>query len=177
LTPNDYRFLPFIGRDYVSQHFEQFSSTPSRILAYSRWLPTLGVSYYNAELFYPSLVSLLHPERRNRFDAKGNYTYPQREMQNGSIPQRPSFEVDFSNTYLHAIKRLCEQNDIQLICYLSPMQSRKATVVNQDYHSINHSDLLNSTVYFYDDIHVNALGRQVCSEAFGRHFLKLKQSQ
>ncbi len=174
---NDYRFLPFIANDYVYEHYGQFDGAPAHLLKQSRWLPMLGVSYYNIELFYPSLVSLYQPKKRNRFDAKGNYSYPARIIDDAPIISRDTFDVDFSNLYMAAIKNLCDQHGIQLICYLTPMQRTRVKVVNANYLVINHSDLLSNTRYFFDGIHVNSLGREASSILFAKQFETLKNQQ
>lgn len=175
LSDNAYRFLPYVQRDYVYEHYGQFDSPPAHVLKQSKWLPMQGVSYYNTELFYPSLVSLFNPKKRNRFDAKGNYTYPAKTIDDTRIVSRDTFDVDFSNPYMKAIKALCDRHGIQLICYLSPMERRSVNVVNMDYKSINHSANLTNTRYFFDGIHVNTLGREASSIAFANQFIELKK--
>lgn len=173
LGTNDYRFLPYVGRDYVQAHFNRYSGTAAAALSHSQWLPVLGVSYYNTEVFFPSLVSLSQPEKHNRFDAYGNYTYPPRYVQDTPISSRTPFSVSFSNSYLKAIKALCEQYDMQLICYLSPMKSRVARLEPSAYSSINHSAFLTNSSYFFDGIHVNSYGREACSADFALQFTNL----
>ena len=51
---NAYRFLPFIQEDYVADYYRASDNT---LLSRSEWLPMIGVGYYNAELFYPGLLS------------------------------------------------------------------------------------------------------------------------
>ena len=58
LSGNDYRFLPFISNDYVQEYYASFSSKEAQISAVSKYFPFMGVGYYNAELFYPSIVSV-----------------------------------------------------------------------------------------------------------------------
>lgn len=175
LSDNDYRFLPYINRDYVYNHYNQYATKDAKILAYSKVLPMLGVSYYNVEVFYPSLSSFFNPRKRNRFDAKGNYAYPVKNIENRPINSRDTFDVDFSNSYMKAIKKLCDQNGIQLICYFTPMKNRAVNVVNRDYTVINHSGALANTRFFFDGIHVNSLGREASSIAFAEAFMKIKK--
>ena len=175
LSDNDYRFLPYVHRDYVYKHYSRFNDKQAKILKTSKWLPAAGLSYYNAELFYPSLFSAFNPERHNRFDALGNYTYPSKKNNSLQILNRTPFEVSFSNRYLEAIKTLCTQHSIQLICYLSPMKSKEAKFTNPNYLVINHSALLTDSQLFFDEIHVNTLGRQVCSERFASQLKQLKE--
>jgi hypothetical protein len=47
LSDNDYRFLPYIYNNYVSDYYGQYSSQPAQLLKWSEWIPTLGVSYFN----------------------------------------------------------------------------------------------------------------------------------
>lgn len=172
---NDYRFLPYVDRNYVYDHYDRYSVKEANILKYSKYLPMLGISYYNAELFYPSVLSAFKPKRRNRFDAKGNYSYPVKHFKSHSIEDRQSFDVDFSNPYLIKIKELCDQHNIKLICYFSPMKNRKATIVNNDYISINHSAFITDEKYFFDGIHVNSMGRELASVRFAEQFKNIMQ--
>ena len=166
LSDNDYRFLPFIDRDYVSKYYQEFSDDQAHILSASRWFPTVGMSYYNAELFYPGLLSLVKPDKRNRFDTKGNYTYPNRNRLSEQITSFKNVKIEFKNSYVNKIKALCEANNIQLLIYFSPMEGRKVITNTTEYSIINHSDLLTNTMYFYDTIHVNTKGRKEASERF-----------
>ena len=175
LSDNDYRFLPYVGREYVYKHYSQYSSNPARFLKFSKFFPMLGVSYYNTELFYPSINSSMDLKKRNRFDSKGNYTYPAKNRKEMLITQRDTFEVDFSNSYMKAIKNLCDTHGIELICYFTPMERRSVKVINNDYIFINHSSTLTNTRYFFDDIHVNSLGREASSIAFAKQFIELKK--
>ncbi|WP_323788708.1 hypothetical protein [Psychroserpens sp.] len=166
INANDYRFLPFIDRSYVSDYFQSYSGTDARLLSNSRYLPIMGVSYYNAEVFYPSILSVFQPKRRNRFDAKGNYTYPFKNSNADLIENRNTIRVEFQNTDLKKIKSLCDKEGIVLLCYISPFKTAKVNTSNSIYNIINHSDKLLRANYFYDDIHVTSIGRQLISEIF-----------
>ena len=79
LNNNDYRFLTEVQDTLVYNYYNRMEQGGLKVLTYSKFMPILGVSYYNNELFYPSLFAFLKPTKRNRFDDKGNYTYPQIE--------------------------------------------------------------------------------------------------
>lgn len=166
ISANDYRFLPYVDRSYVSDYFNSFSGTDAKLLYNSKYLPMLGVSYYNAEVFYPSLLSLLQPDRRNRFDNLGNYTYPIQSITSEIITNRKIINLKFENLALKKIKSLCDKEGIKLICYISPIEKDVVLVMDDDYEIINHSDKLNNTKYFFDDVHVNSRGRKLISEYF-----------
>lgn len=169
INDNDYRFAMYNNRSYVSEYYKQFSGTKANILYYSKWMPFLSLSYFNTELFYPSLICAANFEKRNRFDDKGNYTYP--VIKRGSSNSKnESIKVEFTNEYLTKIKTLCEANDIELICYISPHISKKAITNSKDYRVINHSNVLQNPEYFYDDIHVNSIGREISSNNFALDF-------
>ncbi|WP_299123530.1 hypothetical protein [uncultured Winogradskyella sp.] len=170
LSGNDYRFLPYINTSYVSNHYNRYSSQSAKLLYGSKWLPILGVSYYNTEIFYPSLLALINPKKRNRFDEKGNYGYPNKNAKSRSITEFKELPISFQNIYLEKISDLCKLNNIKLICYFSPINAKKVVTETDDYTILNHSDLLKNTSFFYDDIHVNYKGRQISSEAFANDF-------
>lgn len=175
ISDNDYRFLPYIQTNYVSDYFKSFSSRPATIIEQSKWLPLFGVSYYNVEIFYPSLLTFIKPKKRNRFDKKGNYSYPLKLITEQLIPNFKKMPVTFKSEYVEKIRRLCETHNIKLICYFSPIQATKVETKTNAFTIINHSDLLKNTSLFYDAIHVNQKGRQVCSEIFANDFTTLRQ--
>ena len=174
LNGNDYRFLMYTNRPYVSDYYRQFPGANAKILHYSKWLPQLGVSYYNAELFYPSIVSLFKPEMRNHFDEKGNFSYPILNANDQSITKLTEEPVEFLNPYVIKIKALCEAHNMKLICYIPPNESKNAISNSTTYKVINHSSILKNSKYFYDEIHVNSLGRQIASVNFAETFKNIR---
>ncbi|WP_204346103.1 hypothetical protein [Psychroserpens algicola] len=170
INDNDYRFLMYANRSYVSDYYKQFSGKRASLLYHSKWMPTLGVSYYNAELFFPSMMSLVRPNKRNRFDEKGNYTYPVFQIEDELITDIEEMPIAFSNAYVKKIKGLCDANGITLICYISPIKTKYATINSVPFNVINHSNGLNNMKYFHDEIHVNTLGREASSLNFANDF-------
>jgi len=140
-------------------------------------LPMLGVSYFNAEIFYPSVLSLVNPKKRNRFDDKGNYTYPTKRTEEQDIRVFKEVNIRFSNGYVEKIKALCDTNNITLICYLSPVQAKKYITHLSKYIIVNHSNLLNNTAYFYDEIHVNFKGQKKSSVNFAESFRNIMHTK
>lgn len=167
VSDNDYRFLMYVHRDYVGSYYNSVKvpNTMSNTMAASQVFPALGVSYFNAEILYPSLLSLTQPERRNRFDARGNYTYPVLQKRHKSVQKEP-MTLNFTNNHLQELEQLCAANDIRLIYYLSPMQHKKVVFESSDIEVIDHSDLIQDERQFYDKIHVNTLGRSITSRKF-----------
>ena len=171
VSANDYRFLPFIERDYVRNYFQSFSGIDANLLSNSKTFPFLGVSYYNVEVLYPSILTVFKPHYRNRFDSKGNYTYPvNTNIKDDSVimGNKKTLKVEFINPDLKKIKALCEKEGIELICYISPMKYISITTDNADYKIINHSNVLTKSNYFFDDVHVNRFGRQETSVQFSK---------
>ncbi len=168
---NDYRFLMFSNRDYVHNYYENAfqNSEAARVSYFSKWLPFVGVSYYNAELFFPSLSALLLPKKRNRFDNKGNYSYPKL---NSKLKDKPKVtkKVSFNHPYLHKIEALCKANEIALIYYFAPTRSTDVEYEGANFPVLNHSQLIKDGSLFYDDIHVNAFGRENVSVLFAEYF-------
>lgn len=169
LNNNDYRFLPYICNDYVYDYYCSLEKSYFKPLAYSRFLPVLGVSYYNTELFYPSLVAGLQPGKRNRFDDKGNYSFPA-----DLKPEERAHHVkrlENVNPYLEKIAAICANNNIALVYYIPPIY--KTTVVITDNRNyINHSAIFKTRDLFYDDLHVSLEGRRVASAIFAKAFQK-----
>ena len=173
LNNNDYRFLTEIQDTLVYNYYNTMEKDKLKVLTYSRFFPLLGVSYYNTELFYPSLFAFINPEKRNRFDDKGNYTYPQ----NTNTANRSdviTFKTNYTNPSFLKIKKLCQQNKIDLIVYQSPIY--RANVVfpaTTSFRVINHSGILPKEL-FYDNIHVNSKGRTFCTLAFCEAFKRIQ---
>lgn len=166
ISDNDYRFLMFVNRDYVYDYYSKIGHSAKEIvLKNSLWMPFLGMSYYNTELFFPSLVCLVNPKKRNRFDDKGNYSYPELNT-NFKSKQLKTKDIIFKNPYLNKIKKLCKANNIELILYFSPLRVQKITFQAQEFSIIDHSSFFNENIYFYDNIHVNSIGRKKVSKAF-----------
>jgi|TARA_R110000850_G_scaffold275701_1_gene415554 hypothetical protein len=166
LSDNDYRFLPFVSRDYVYEHFVSLEEG-FPVLSGSKYLPFLGVGYYNTELVAPSVASLFNTTKRNRFDERGNYVYPT----SGTPPEKKFSEItlQFRNPYLDKIQSLCEAHEITIILYQPPSYKTEVLNVNTQGY-INHSSLLKDKMFFYDAMHVNAKGREAASIEFAEEF-------
>lgn len=163
LNNNDYRFLTYVREDCVSSYYQDIESGYFKKLWLSKYFPIIGVSYYNTELFYPSLVSMVQPKKRNQFDDRGNYCYP-----NQGGPKKKKEQVlplEFKNPYFAKIVAFCAAKKIELVLYQSPMYGTSVTLENsKGIQFINHADLFVTSDLFYDDIHVNAKGRMICSK-------------
>lgn len=156
-STNDYRFLPFIHNGYV---YEEIKNREKGInpLKVTYWQPFVGTSYYNLELAAAAIQAFLKPSKRNRFDEKGNYSYPVA----GTPPNNKFSEtiLEWRNPYVDKIEKLAKENNIELIYYQPPIYNLQ--VINNDSTKklINHSNQLKSPDLFYDRIHVNRHGRE-----------------
>lgn len=177
VSDNDYRFLPFVNETYIHDYYNGYNDFESNVMSLSKHLPFVGVSYYNAELLFPSVYSAVNKNKRNRFDDRGNYTYPERNTTSVQISSKSECVVKFQNSNLATIQKLCEANDIELIYYISPMREVSVKTKDQDTKVINHSDILDNTEYFYDAIHVNKKGRRLTSHEFAIDFQMIMNTQ
>ncbi|WP_136480583.1 hypothetical protein [Cognatitamlana onchidii] len=169
---NDYRFLPFIKRSYVQNYFSSLKPKSAiNVLKWSEWMPFLGVSYYNIELFFPSLIATVKPSKRNRFDSKGNYAYPNRKLNNDTKKPKTNIRVSFKSDYLNKLKELCHDHNIELIYYFSPLRTKSLSFDDEFIKSIDHSNIFKDDTYFYDDIHVNTYGNKKASLLFAYEFI------
>ena len=175
INNNDYRFMPDLWDENVSVFFKEMEGEDKWIYTTSTYFPIVGTSYFNSELFFPGILSIFQPKKRNLFDDKGNYSYPI----NSKIINSPDLNskvknVNLYNPYLYKIINFCNINKIKLLLYQSPMLN-----VNFKYPQgvkiLNHSSLFNSSDLFFDYIHVNKKGRKICSEQFS-FFLKKQLS-
>lgn len=163
LNDNDYRFLPFVSEDYVYSYYSEMEKGIFKPLTYSHFMPFLGVCYYNTELLYPSIVAAIQPEKRNRFDDKGNYTYPTiAEIKNEAYH---TVTLEWKNPFISKIEALCQKNSTQLLIYQAPQLQTKVINLNPKYHIINHSTLLGPKDGFFDKIHLDSNGRKKATTA------------
>lgn len=167
-SDNDYRFLPFVFNDYVSDYYHQYEQTTIKKLYFSKYSPFLGVAYYNLELFFPSLISSFKPNKHNRFDANGNYQYPNSSFvttKKGAVGNKI-----IDNPMLLELQRICEKNNARLFIYIAPMFNSELTVsTSLNMELINHTGIIKSSAGFYDNIHVNKYGREIATKALIKH--------
>lgn len=171
MSVNDYRFLPFMRRDYVRSYLEEQETREGQLLSISQYFSLVGVAYYNSEVFYPSLISIFEPQRRNRFDAYGNYSYPKNEYQESKLLSFKNVHLIVQNPYFKRLKELCASQGIELVVYLAPMAGTRVVTDAESFLIVNHSALFTDSAYFYDPVHVNALGRERASEAFADEWM------
>lgn len=174
INSNDYRFLSEYKLKFVRDYYQNMPYIDFPVLKYATYFPLFGVSYYNTELFYPSIFTIINPNKRNRFDEKGNYSYPD----NGILRNKDSstITVKTKNPYFYKIKDFCKKNDIVLILYQSPIY-KTSILFETDEHFINHNNFLKNESMFYDNIHVNSIGRELCTSDFVEQFLEIKYNK
>ena len=170
-STNDYRFLPFVFNDYVHQHYKEKLGS-SHLLSLSFWQPFIGVSYYNLEMVASSAQALIQPSKRNRFDEKGNYSYPV----TGNPPNNKLDEItlNWENPYLIKIENLAKEYNMDLFYYQAPIYNLEVVNENTNKKLINHATQLKNASLFYDKIHVNALGREQITKVFAEEIASLK---
>ncbi|MGL2966833.1 hypothetical protein [Flavobacterium sp. XGLA_31] len=172
LSDNDYRFLPFVNEAYVFDYYSELETGYFKPLTWSHYMPFVGVGYYNTEVFYSSVLAAVHPEKRNRFDAKGNYSYPN----NGEVKSKNKTmtTLEWKNPFIKRIQQLCDKNHTQLIIYQAPNFSVSIKNNQANFVLINHSDLITKPNLFYDELHLNEGGRKLATQAFANDFDRLR---
>lgn len=165
LGNNDYRFINYVRENYVHQYYNSMEKELFQPLTISAYFPLAGVSYYNTEVFFPSLITVFQPAKRNRFDDRGNYTYPVNTIGLKEKDEETSKMV-FLNPYYEKIVKLCKENNSKLVVYIAPMYKRHVILGAHKEVVINHSDFLTNPDFFYDNIHVNHLGRAEATKRF-----------
>lgn len=168
LNDNDYRFLPFATEPYVHDYYKKMEPGYFKPLALSRYFPAIGVASYNTGIFYPSIAAALQPHRRNRFDASGNYSYPQAALMKPKAWS--AVTLQWENPFLDRVAALCRENGTRLIVYQAPVYNVNIVNHKKDIHFINHANALNEARSFYDEIHVNEYGRKLASAIFAKEF-------
>ncbi|GAA0872713.1 hypothetical protein GCM10009117_18600 [Gangjinia marincola] len=178
LGNNDYRFMPFGTQEYVHDHFSTYEIGIVRPLTWSNYLPLFGYSYYNLELFFPSINVALQPNKRNRFDDKGNYSYPNsiKEKRSDTILVK-SEKHRITNRMVNELISLAQQNKCIPIIYIAPYQKKNLVITSlpDNAYLINHSNAIKTNGYFYDPIHVNKAGREITSSLFEDEFREIRK--
>lgn len=169
LNGNDYRFLPHNNEDVVQSFFNEIDGDNKIIYQTSKYLPLIGVSYFNSELFFPAILSIFQPTKRNLFDEKGNYSYPNietsKKLEKVILKTK---KIEYKNPYLTKIIDFCKLNEIELILYQSPIY-KSEVIFPEGLNCVNQVSLFNDAEFFYDEIHVNSKGRKICSEDFSKN--------
>ncbi len=160
LGDNDYRFLMYNKYDYVNYYYKELEQEGDKfpVLSTSKYVPFLGITYFNVELFFPSLVSLVKSSKRNRFDEFGNYTYPDKKFR----PEKSKLKtekVNFKHKYFSKIVQLCKDENIQLSIYFPPIYRTKLIIPENSYKIIDFTEKLKNTTDFYDALHINQQGK------------------
>lgn len=166
LNDNDYRFINFIDKPYVSDYYYENESGWFKPLYFSKFFPLFAVSKYNTEVFFPSIFSLINPQKRNRFDENGNYSYPNNIKTITENEQKKLSAITIKNPYFFKIQELCRQNKTRLVVYQSPLFNQKVKLKNCSHLYINHSELKLPNSYYFDEIHVTNQGTKYCSVKF-----------
>ena len=172
LNNNDYRFISEVNKDYVSHYYYTMEKEYFKKLYLSKYFPIIGVSYYNFEIVFPSLLTIFNEKKHNKFDDRGNFSYPDYGTSKKEIKVKDE-NVLLKNEYFNKIHAFCLNNNIELIVYQSPLLGKKINYLNipSGIKLINHSDLIDVN-FFYDDIHVNSRGRTFCTLAFCKELSK-----
>lgn len=174
LGDNDYRFLMYNKFDYVQHYYKELEQQEDKfpVLSTSKYVPFMGISYFNVELFFPSLVSLVRRSKRNRFDEFGNYTYPVNNF-NPKDSELRTEKVNFKHRYFKEIVQLCKDENIQLTIYFPPIYKTKLIIPENSYKIIDFTKILKNTTDFYDALHVNPQGRIKMTKALSNEVFKM----
>jgi len=171
-SKNTYRFFPFCSEKYFNEEIKKFENTKERsnFLA-SYYYPGFTLFENNTVLFPSSLKALINPRSRNRFDEKGNYSYPMIKKASKLI----TFDTITFNKYgklFEDFQKTCETNNINLYTYIAPIEGHYLKVPATK-NLINHSNLFNNSKFFADELHVNPIGREFATKVFLVNFKKL----
>lgn len=177
INDNDYRMAPYLQRDYIYDYFRERERGIIRPYTLGKYVPAVLYSYYNTELFIPSLFTLFRPTYRHRFDQYGNYTYPDSQLN----PENESLKFiqvqkKISNTLLYEFEEYLRTRGCQLILYVAPYENREL-IIQQEVKAplINHSSTLLENSYFYDPIHLNEKGKLEASSLLAKELQPLFQ--
>lgn len=173
---NDFRIIPYIGNPIVYDHFRERENKGVRFRSLSKYFPIFSVAYYNQELFYSSLLAFKNPDARHRFDAKGNFQYPDRQSLLTEEVKQSIDSLHFDNTDIAELDSICSTNGIQLIYYLNPVFNTISSYTDSSKIIINHRGILDSAACFYDRVHTNGMGSKEASMALALELIKIQNT-
>lgn len=172
ISDNAYRFLTYRDSPIVKLYFSEKDNTLLGVFRNSQIMPLVSVAYFNKEIIFPALMSIIKPDHRYRFDEKGNYSYPKRSGDKEFPMEFSSINYQFGNQKFQRIIDFCKSRNINLIVYQSPIYDQ--TIVDDSIPKVglfvNHSSFLTQKEFFYDNIHVNSEGRFLCTQDFIEKF-------
>jgi hypothetical protein len=163
ISTNDYRFLPFIHKDYVKEYFQRKQATTP--LTASAYFPFLALSYYNVEMLFPSVFAIFKPEFRYKYDSNGDYDYPNdKTVEVEGVGRQLS--LNFDNGELCELRELCEDHGIELILLLTPNYNSTYKFSGDAfaYDFLDLSKSISQPHFFYDEIHLNKTGKDLLTD-------------
>jgi hypothetical protein len=170
-SKNTYRFVPFCQESYIQETMDKFEDCKEKSnFRASRFYPGFTVFENNKTLLTGAIKALINPKTRNLYDEKGNYTYPLGQPVDKTINFDTTEFAKYGTVYYDLLK-ICTQNNIKLITYIAPIEGQFLKVPYTK-NLINHSDLLDNTKFFADELHVNPIGRQIATSKFANFFAK-----
>lgn len=164
----DYQFLPYAYYDNgLLWEYMKYKQNGFGALLYL--IPILKYAYYNTELFFPAVGLIFNPNYHHRFDESGDYSYPVVTTFVSTCTSRELKIINLQNKILARINSLCVENDIRLFVFTAPYRCQTADIVpNKEIFYYNYSTIFNEDSYFYDEMHINDLGK----DAFTQIILK-----
>lgn len=171
LSDNDYRFLMYNKKRYVQNYYQELEASTENIpvLSQTTYFPFLGLSYFNVELFFPSLVSLFQPNKHNRFNNKGDYSYPKNNFK-GEGEKSKKVVIEFDDEYLKKIENLCDRMGVELIVYFPPIYNTEFLISENQLNIVNLTTSFSSSKFFYDKIHINTEGKRKATLLLSEYF-------
>lgn len=164
----DYQFLPYAYHDNgLLWEYMKYKQNGFGALLYL--IPILKYAYYNTELFFPAVGLIFNPNYHHRFDDSGDYSYPVITTFESSCTSKEPKIINLQNQILARINALCVENGIKLLVFTAPYRCQTADIMlNKEILYYNYSTIFNEDSYFYDELHINALGK----DAFTQIILK-----
>ena len=170
-SKNTYRFVPFCQESYIQETMTKFEDCKEKFnFRASRFYPGFTVFENNKTLLTGAARALINPKIRNRYDEKGNYTYPLGQPINKNISFDTTEFKQYGYVY-YDLQKICIENNINLITYIAPIEGHYLKVPATK-NLINHSNLLNKSKFFADELHVNPLGRELTTKRFVKDWIK-----
>jgi hypothetical protein len=168
ISSNAYRFLTIRNSPVINEYFNEKDVSFLGIFRNHYLFPFLSIAYFNKEMIFPALYSIIKPSYKNRFDENGNYSYPNMSGNQKLNASQSTSHYQIGNKKYKELVQFCKSKGIRVVVYQSPIFNH--AILDDDVPDadlfVNHSQFLKDKSQFFDEIHVNDDGRFLCSKDF-----------
>lgn len=154
-SKNSYRWHSELNKSYVYTSIFQDNEFKYPLIFFHYWKN-------NKSLLVSDFYRIFYPSFHYKFDNHGNYTYPT-TFTTSINRKKTKYDLDLNKSnQLEEILSICNEKGVHVILYIAPYRHLDVEIDSKlNYRLINHSSIITDNTLFYDDIHVNSIGRNL----------------